>query len=213
LYIIKRILLLLAAVPPIFVSAQKLSVGLFTSFDYTSPIEVSFEKPGFGMQLGPKFKFDLGKNISFLSGFVYQNHTINFDFTEVQFIVAPTEQPINSRHTWHIMQIPMQASFYFGNKVKFGASLGWALNYVYRNTGAATFKNVSSGEKTTRTYTNSNDVAFISGLFSFGVEYNWEHFAIRVEPNLGYSLAELKRNNTDVYHLGVGLTAFYNLGR
>lgn len=210
----KRILLLLAAVSPIFVSAQKISVGLFTSGDYNRLYWTPDIKPGFGMQFGPKFKLDLGNNISFLSGFVYQNFTTNLDFQELRFISAPTEVPINLRDTWHIMQIPMQASFYFGNKIKFGASLGWALNYGYKNTGAATFKNVSSGEKTTKTYTNYNDVAFISGLFSFGVEYNWERFAVRVEPNAAYSLTHLERSfNPEAFNVGLGLSCFYKLSR
>ncbi len=207
----KQLLLLLATLLGLTAFSQTpFSIGINSSIDLTSvETELKYAEPWIGYQIGVRLKYDLNKNFALTSGFNHQNKGSKVDFSKLKIYDNP--KPISLEVFHKIIQIPLLLSLYMGNKIRYGFSLGLAYNYMYRANSSITFQDKNNLNEETKRYTSQPSIQFVSGLFSFGAEYNVNRVTFRVEPNITYKFFDLKYATLNYLNFGLGGSVYYRL--
>lgn len=208
------------------VSAQsKFGVGIVSSADITGMIgndnyvgfgQAGFDKVGLGYQNGVRFRYQLNPKVSLQVGLSMVSHQLRTPRIYLNPRVYNDPLLPNSfirRPSLKVIQVPFLVSYYIGNKLKFGATLGLAYNYVYsinENT-IAMYGNEEKEFNYKRKQTSQNQ--FVSALLGVGVEYSVKKFTFRAEPTASYQLFYLNNgftnNNYNLYSVGFNISGFY----
>lgn len=210
------------------VSAQsKFGVGIVSSADMTSMIgadyygifeNIKYDKVGLGYQGGLRFRYQLNSKVSFQSGLSIVSHQLRTSKKNVNFNPRQLDDPyiptsFERLPTFRIIQVPLLASFYIGNKLKIGGTLGLAYNYIYRfDDKWILYNNVREWEYLNKQKQTSQN-QFVSALLGVGVEYSIKKFAFRAEPTASYQLFyfnnEFANKNYNLYSVGFNLSGYY----
>lgn len=209
----KQLLLLLATLLCLTTFSQTpFSIGINTSLDVTGlQVRPNFVEPWIGYQLGVRLKYDLNQNFSLISGFNHQNQGSKIDLSRLKFQDATELVPTSVEGYNKISQVPLLLSFYAGNKLRYGFNVGAAYSFLYRVNSHFTYQDENSLSKETKRYTTSVSSQFITGLFSFGVEYNLNRTTFRVEPNMSYHIFDVTNSSSNYLNLGLGASVYYRL--
>ncbi len=209
----KQLLLLLATLLGITTFSQTpFSIGINSSLDFTGlQARPNFVEPWIGYQLGVRLKYDLNQNFSLISGFNHQNQGSKADLSRLRYRDATDLTPISVESYDKISQVPLLLSFYTGNKLKYGFNVGAAYSFSYRVNSHITYQDKNNLNKETKRYTTAVSSQFISGLFSFGVEYNLNRTTFRVEPNMAYNILNVTSASVNYLNLGLGASVYYRL--
>lgn len=209
----KQLLLLLATLLGITTFSQTpFSIGINSSLDFTGlQARPNFVEPWIGYQLGVRLKYDLNQNFSLISGFNHQNQGSKADLSRLRYKDATDLTPISVESYDKISQVPLLLSFYTGNKLKYGFNVGAAYSFSYRVNSHITYQDKNNLNKETKRYTTAVSSQFISGLFSFGVEYNLNRTTFRVEPNMAYNILDVTSASINYLNLGLGASVYYKL--
>jgi Trk-type K+ transport system membrane component len=89
--------------------------------------------------------------------------------------------------------------------------VGAAYSFLYRVNSHFTYQDKNSLSKETKRYTTAVSSQFITGLFSFGVEYNLNRTTFRVEPNISYHVFDVTNSSFNYLNLGLGASVYYRL--
>lgn len=193
-------------------SQSHFSIGINSSIDYTGlQARPNFVEPWIGYQLGVRLKYDLNQNFSLISGFNHQNQGSKADYSQLKWAVVTDQTPISGVSFIKISQVPLLLSFYAGNKLRYGFNVGAAYSFLYRINSNITYQDKNSLSKETKSSTLGVSDQFISGLFSFGVEYNLNRTTIRVEPNMSYHIFDVTNSPFNYLNLGLGASVYYRL--
>ncbi|MCU0441196.1 MAG: outer membrane beta-barrel protein [Bacteroidia bacterium] len=207
-------------------SAQsKFGLGVFTSFDATGMIGEGFyamigqdgyNRIAFGYQYGLRMRYQFNSTISLHAGISHVTHQLRTSRVYLNFR-DKGDPLIPSSYirmpALRMIQIPLMASFYKGNKLKLGGSLGFAYNYTYQYDDRAIlyFGNHEEQYLVERKLTEKNQ--FVSGQLGVGLEYWATKFAFRVEPNFSCQLFYFNNTyankNYNLYAVGLNLSSFY----
>ncbi|MFN3444627.1 MAG: hypothetical protein ACK44D_02730 [Bacteroidia bacterium] len=209
----KQLLLLLATLLGLTTFSQTpFSIGINSSLDFTGlQARPNFVEPWIGYQLGVRLKYDLNQNFSLISGFNHQNQGSKADLSRLRYKDATDLTPISVEGYDKISQVPLLLSFYTGNKLKYGFNVGAAYSFSYRVNSHITYQDKNNLNKETKRYTTAVSSQFISGLFSFGVEYNLNRTTFRVEPNMAYNILDVTSASINYLNLGLGASVYYRL--
>lgn len=209
----KQLLLLLATLLGLTTFSQTpFSIGINSSLDFTGlQARPNFVEPWIGYQLGVRLKYDLNQNFSLISGFNHQNQGSKADLSRLRYKDATDLTPISVESYDKISQVPLLLSFYTGNKLKYGFNVGAAYSFSYRVNSHITYQDKNNLNKETKRYTTAVSSQFISGLFSFGVEYNLNRTTFRVEPNMAYNILDVTSASINYLNLGLGASVYYKL--
>lgn len=209
----KQLLLLLATLTGLTSFSQtRFSIGINSSIDYTGlQVRPNFVEPWIGYQLGVRLKYDLNQNFSLITGFNHQNQGSKIDLSRLKFQDATELVPKSVEGYNKISQVPLLLSFYAGNKLRYGFNVGAAYSFLYRVNSHFTYQDENSLSKETKRYTTSVSSQFITGLFSFGVEYNLNRTTFRVEPNMSYHIFDVTNSSFNYLNLGLGASVYYRL--
>ncbi|MES2778448.1 MAG: outer membrane beta-barrel protein [Bacteroidota bacterium] len=222
----KRIIISLFMMLSVQAFAQsKWSIGVMVSSDITSMYTPSngnsyaqdFDKPFFGYQTGVKGKIDFNRIISAQLGLSMVSHTIGND----RFTLNPLEagdpfvpEAIQYEVDFKTFQIPLTGSFYFGDKFRFGFTLGAAYNYIYRQDN----RTYGYFPSTTRVYLNTYEVTsnnqYLTAIAGLGVEYKIKQMLFRVEPTGSLQLTSLDNgyinDQSRLWSTGLAISGFYH---
>lgn len=209
----KQLLLTLFAVYNLSAFSQTpFSIGINSSIDYTGlQARPNFVEPWIGYQLGVRLKYDLNQNFSLITGFNHQNQGSKADLSRLRFRDATDLTPISVEGYDKISQVPLLFSFYAGKKLRYGFNVGAAYSFLYRVNSHITYQDKNNLNEETKRYTTAVSSQFISGLFSFGVEYNLNRTTFRVEPNMAYKIISVTSASFDYLNFGLGASVFYRL--
>lgn len=209
----KQLLLLLATLLGLTTFSQTpFSIGINSSLDLTGvQTRPNFVEPWIGYQLGVRLKYDLNQNFSLITGFNHQNQGLKTDLSRLKFQDATALIPISVDGYNKISQVPLLFSFYAGNKLRYGFNFGAAYSFLYRVNSHFTYQDKNSLNEETKRYTTAVSSQFITGLFSFGVEYNLNRTTFRVEPNMSYHVFDVTNSSFNYLNLGLGAFVYYRL--
>lgn len=168
------------------------SIGLITSFDKIKK-RGYFNESNFRLdyQMGIRVKYDFGGNFSLITG---ASLITERSYSEVFY-------PISIHN--YSAQLPLIASLYFGNKLRYGFSLGGAYTNFFRTIYSIDNAISSSNYKEEG----------VLGLASIGVEYSIKKLTFRLEPNSSVMFWNTYQPNIDKSHIGLGWSAYYDLGK
>lgn len=175
------------------------------------------ENHGTGFTLGLKAKYNLTKNVSLMSGIgFWQNNYESSTIITTQSINPDFPYKYNWSYRKEYFQLPISASFYFGENLKFGATIGLAVNFStlqsrteYSEYINGTSKTYIKGEIDKSTGKN---ILFTSGILGVGASYSYKQFEFRFEPTYNCKIFDISPK-TDLYlwNLGTNLSVFYKL--
>lgn len=207
-------------------SAQsKLGMGIVSSIDgtginrqenYAVFGNIGYDDVGLGYQVGLRFRYQHHAKFSFQTGLSMFSHqlrtpTIYLKPRDVNDPFVPQSMALIS--TLKMIQVPLIASFYFGNKLKFGGSIGTSYNLVYRADHQLT--SISNQQEKVQTSTNKINTQnqFVSIILAVGAEYSFKNIAIRAEPTGSYQVYffnnDFANQNYNFYSVGLNLSGFY----
>ncbi|MFZ4798868.1 MAG: outer membrane beta-barrel protein [Bacteroidia bacterium] len=177
-----------------------------------------YEKAGLGYTLGLKVKYDFTKHFSILSGIGFWQN--NYQSRKIYLEKAvPNDPNVPDNFYWsykkEYLQVPLLASFYLGNKIKFGVTTGFALNFstFQERKEYAEFNN-----GTLRSYTKNeldksgNNLLFTSGIIGLGAAYNYKKMQFILEPTFNCKLFDISpKTELYLWNAGLNLSVFYKL--
>lgn len=204
---------------------SKFSAGVIGSMDITALSYTQkginntnqfYDVPKFGYQYGLRTRYDFTKKFSLHTGFslvthqvgsrkIYTNPLANGD--------SKVPLSITLNNNIKIVQIPLLASFYFGNNIRFGFTTGVSYNYIFRNNQHATADFWDGTRETKHTSKITSQNQYISAIAGVGVEYTHKHFIFRAEPTgtgqLYFFDNEFANTNFRLWSVGLALSTYY----
>ncbi len=177
-----------------------------------------FENGSIGFNGGIKIKFDVNKVISLIGGVSYLQN--NFYTSDIYLTpIDPNDALIPNYFTLSYrkdyVQLPLLASFYWGNKWKFGLTTGFACNISTKQeiTSHLYFLDRSNSSSSSNQLTKAgNDAVTVFGILGFGTEYSYKKYIYRFEPTFNGKIFDISPK-TDLYpwNLGANISVFFKL--